>query len=44
MIIMAEDAPAKQTKEEAYAQLRYMQNAYTQQYQLLEDQIATYTG
>ena len=31
------------TEENAYAQLRYMQNMYSQQYQLLEEQMATYS-
>jgi prefoldin alpha subunit len=29
--------------ESAYAQLRYMQNVYSQQYELIEEQIASYS-
>ena len=39
---MAENS-APDSKENAYAQLRYLQSVYSQQYELLEEQIATYS-
>ncbi len=36
-------AAERNTDKQAYAQLRYMQNVYSQQYELLEEQMATYS-
>jgi prefoldin alpha subunit len=40
---MAESAPTNKEAEEAVAQLRYLQNIYSQQYEFLENEIATYS-
>lgn len=41
---MPADSKAPQpTQQEVYSQLRYLQNVYSQQYELLEQQIAPYT-
>ncbi len=40
---MTASESATKNEENAYAQLRYLQNMYSQQYELLEEQIATYS-
>ncbi len=41
--MVADPKAPKPTQEEAYAQLRYLQSVYSQQYELIEEQIASYT-
>ncbi len=37
------DTGTQNKNTDAYAQLRYLQNAYSQQYELIEEQMATYS-
>ncbi len=40
---MASDEMSQQDAQEAFAQLQYLQNVYTQRYEILNEQITTYS-